>query len=545
MSTNVSHLSKRMGIKAGLYHRQIDVKADERTELAREALVGTAVVEGSRTFYDFMIGEESNKRAYVCNGTACLCHGQQDTVRETLENVLGPDEVGTMTCLGHCHTGGGFLLDEQTYNISHLSQITNLVNQKPDPSLITVGRSLNEPVLLKPCGDLASWYQPALDAVKNNDLDALLEQMLAASVRGRGGAGFPAGIKWQACKDQPGDEKYIVCNADEGDPGAFSDRYLLEHHPHSVIFGMLLAGLICGAKEGVLYLRVEYPEAIKVCEDAIAELKDMGVLFAPLNEDGARFDLHLMIGSGAYICGEETALLRSIEGQRPVVSVRPPFPVESGLFGAPTVVNNVETFACAHWIIANGGAEFAALGTDQSAGVKLLSLDHTFNNPGLVEVPMGISLTTVINELGGGFRIPVKALHIGGPLGGVVPKEKFADLTISFESFADNGFLLGHGSLLGIPETTSLVEYIRHLFEFTAHESCGKCFPCRLGATRGKEMFARAEEGSSIDEELLNDLLETMELGSLCALGGGVPLPIKNILTYFHNEIFPAAGGSA
>ncbi|RLA02307.1 MAG: formate dehydrogenase, partial [Gammaproteobacteria bacterium] len=223
--------------------------------------------------------------------------------------------------------------------------------------------------------------------------------------------------------------------------------------------------------------------------------------------------------------------------QRPIVSVRPPFPIESGLFGQPTVVNNVETFACSHWILEHGGEAFAELGSSDSAGVKLLSLDHSFNNPGVYEVAMGTELNHVINKLGGGFRQPIKALQIGGPLGGIVPVKKFADLTIDFETFAQQGFLLGHGSLVGIPEDFPMLDYLTHLFEFTARESCGKCFPCRIGSTRGLEMFQSAADGKTINRQLLDDLLETMELGSLCALGGGVPLPINNALLWFADEL--------
>jgi len=225
--------------------------------------------------------------------------------------------------------------------------------------------------------------------------------------------------------------------------------------------------------------------------------------------------------------------------------VRPPFPVESGLFAKPTVVNNVETFACTHWIIEQGGDAFCQLGSEQSAGVKLISLDHTFNNPGIYEVAMGTPLSSVINELGGGFKVAVKALHIGGPLGGLVPVVKFDQLTIDFESFADHGFLLGHAGIIGIPETMPIIEYLAHLFQFTADESCGKCFPCRIGSTRGLEMMQSVIKGKQISRQLLDDLLETMELGSLCALGGGLPLPVNNALEWFADELTTAFDGES
>ncbi|MEI6490061.1 MAG: NADH-ubiquinone oxidoreductase-F iron-sulfur binding region domain-containing protein, partial [Bacteroidota bacterium] len=241
---------------------------------------------------------------------------------------------------------------------------------------------------------------------------------------------------------------------------------------------------------------------------------------------------------GAYICGEETALLSSIEGQRPEVRVRPPYPTQQGLFNKPTVVNNVETLACIPFIIKNGGAKFAEIGRGKSTGTKLVSLDGFFNKPGIYEVDMGTPLSVVLNELGGGFKSAIKALHIGGPLGGLVPVDKINDLTIDFESFNQNGFLLGHASVVCIPESYPIIKYIEHLFQFTAHESCGKCFPCRLGSTRGYELVNKAMNSDyKIDRELFTDLITTMEIGSLCALGGGLPLPIRNAMQYFNDEL--------
>jgi NADH-quinone oxidoreductase subunit F len=246
----------------------------------------------------------------------------------------------------------------------------------------------------------------------------------------------------------------------------------------------------------------------------------------------------VVAGAGAYICGEETALIASLEGQRPEVNVRPPYPTTEGLFGKPTVVNNVETFANLHHILSAGGEAYAAMGTGESTGPKLASLNNLFNRPGLYEVPMGAPLQVIVEDLGEGFAEPVKALHIGGPLGGLVPIGQVGNLTFDFESFRDAGFLLGHGSIVAIPETFPMIEYLEHLFEFCAVESCGKCFPCRIGSTRGQEMLRAAIDGrQQIDRELLDDLLETMEIGSLCAHGGGIPLPIKNALQYFNEEL--------
>ena len=303
---------------------------------------------------------------------------------------------------------------------------------------------------------------------------------------------------------------------------------------------MLIAGYAIGASAGVVYVRYEYPESIERIEKAIRELQEAGLCGKNLFNTDFSFDFKLIKARGAYICGEETALLASIEGQRPEVRVRPPYPAQYGLFGQPTVVNNVETLANLYYILRDGGEAFAKVGTERSTGTKLLSLDSAFHNPGVYEVDMGTPLSTVVETLGGGFRRPTKALHIGGPLGGLVPVQKIGDLTVDFESFSQNGFLLGHASIVGVPEDFPLVEYLEHLFAFTAHESCGKCFPCRLGSVRGEEMLHKAQhEGYRIDETLFNDLLTTLEKGSLCALGGGMPLPVRNALQYFREELDP------
>jgi NADH-quinone oxidoreductase subunit F len=325
-------------------------------------------------------------------------------------------------------------------------------------------------------------------------------------------------------------QKYIVCNADEGDPGAYSDMYLMEHQPHKVLFGMYIAGLAVGANTGVLYIRAEYPDSIRIVNEAINELKGKKLI--------GDFRFKIISGQGSYVCGEETALLNSIEGLRPEVRVRPPYPAQYGLFGKPTVLSNVETFANIHWILENGGTEYAKLGTKQSTGTKLVSLDSFFNKPGMYEIEMGTDLHTVFYEYGNGFKTDIKAFQIGGPLGGIVPMHKIGELTLDFESLNTNGFLLGHASFVSIPKDFPLIQFLEHLMEFTADESCGKCYPCRIGSFRGMEMLQKAQNSDfKIDRQLFDDLLETLEIGSLCALGGGVPLPIKNALQYFNEEL--------
>jgi NADH:ubiquinone oxidoreductase subunit F (NADH-binding) len=556
MSKNLSQLAGRQGVDNTLFQQLVVTNAgdksislkQQRQALAKKFLMGEAVVHGAASFYDFLddgsTQHNANKKAYVCNGSSCLCADTQTVVKETLLNQFGAENVGHVTCLGRCAQNSAFQIAEHNFSGNDVNNLATIVK---DPSIASnehyqVRCTLDEPILTAEIPDVAGYYQLFDDLSKQyktrDEQEQLLNKLVNSGLRGRGGAGFPTGIKWRSCLYEQHEEKYIVCNADEGDAGAFSDRYLLEQRPHAVLFGMLMAGFLTGAKTGVLYIRAEYPAAIKQTEQAISEFSLLGL--------DSGFTFKIIKGAGAYICGEETALLRSIEGQRPVVSVRPPFPTQSGLFGCPSVVNNVETFGSIHFIFSNladeknsGMAKYKALGNGKSTGSKLLSLDGAFNSPGIMEVAMGTALTDVI-DLAGGFVKNIKALHIGGPLGGVVPLAEINKLTIDFESFADNGFLLGHASIIGIPQSMKMIDYISHLFEFTALESCGKCYPCQIGSVRGQEMFAQAISGEQpIDSELLSDLLETMQLGSLCALGGGVPLPIQNILQYFKSELKP------
>jgi NADH-quinone oxidoreductase subunit F len=545
MSKNVSQLAKRQGIDHTLFQELVigeDSKSKtQRQNLAKEFLIGEAIVHGTASFYDFIDGENANKKAYVCNGSSCLCAGTQSSVKEKLTNEFGASEIGHVTCLGRCAENSAFQIKGENFSGADIEKLTEIITETDKSFSLSLANnyhvesSLDEPILTAEILDVAKYYTLFNQLSAENSPEDLLNNISDSGLRGRGGAGFPTGFKWKSCRDADGDEKYIVCNADEGDAGAYSDRYLLEQRPHAVMFGMLMAGYLAGAKVGVLYIRDEYPVAITETERAISEFEALNLNFS----SDFIFSFKIIRGAGAYICGEETALLRSIEGQRPVVSVRPPFPTQSGLFGCPTVLNNVETFASIPWIL-NGNVEnYRAIGNGKSTGSKLVSLDSSFKIPGIYEVAMGSSLQDVF-DLAGGYAKPLKALHIGGPLGGVVPIDKVKNLTVDFESFAKEGFLLGHASVIGLPEQTKMIDYIEHLFEFTAAESCGKCYPCKLGSVRGQEMIQNAISGEqAINPELLNDLLETMQLGSLCALGGGVPLPIQNILQYFTDEISP------
>ncbi|MBL7939257.1 MAG: NAD(P)H-dependent oxidoreductase subunit E [Flavobacteriales bacterium] len=555
MSKNISSLSGRDGkeLDDSLWERLQMASdrdggspaADHLTQVADSFLVGEAVTYGTSSFYDFLRRENEGKKAYVCNGSTCLVAGTQDHVHHELRKHFKEEEIGHMCCLGRCHENSAFNLGGKNYSGPSIDVLDTIVkDKKGDPSgRHHVGTSMKVPILIAPMPSLDAFYA-LWERVLKSDSSDVLNEIKIATIRGRGGAGFPMGFKLQACReaqDTTGNgtpRKYIVCNADEGDPAAFSDRYLLEQRPHLVLLGMMIAGYCVGADTGVLYIRAEYPEAVEIVKRAVADIESKGWIGKNIKGSGFNYRFKVIKAAGAYVCGEETALLNSIEGKRGEVRTRPPYPAQQGLFNRPTVVNNVETLACVPWVVEHGGAAFAKLGTEKSNGTKLVSLDSAFNRPGLYEVECGTPLSKVIDELGQGFKKKVKALHIGGPLGGIVPMHKINALSIDFETFQKEGFLLGHASVLSIPEDFPMIEYLEHLFQFTAVESCGKCFPCRIGSKRGEELLDRARtSGVKIDRALFNDLLETMEIGSLCALGGGLPLGVKNALQYFGPEL--------
>jgi NADH-quinone oxidoreductase subunit F len=544
MSKNLSELSGRKGLDKNLFE-ELGILAEASgtpdqealDRLREEFLVGKSTVYGSVSFYDFLRPENKGKKVYACNGSACLTAGTQPDLLKKLEGAFKSGEIGEMCCLGRCHENAAFFYNGQNFSGNDINQIDSIKAGKT----ITAERynvgSLGTPILTAEYPSVSEYYQIFKDAIQKSPSD-LLGELKQSGLRGRGGAGFSMAFKLESCRSAAGDTKFIVCNADEGDPGAYSDRYIMEQRPHHLLMGMMLAGYLAGASKGVVYIRGEYPESVEIITRAIYELQEQHLLGDNILNSGFSFDFKVIKAQGAYICGEETALLSSIEGQRPEVRVRPPYPTQQGLFNKPTAVNNVETLANLPFIIKNGGQAYAAIGTAKSSGTKLISLDSFFNKPGIYEVDMGTPLQKVIEELGGGFKTKVKAMHIGGPLGGLVPVGKINDLSVDFDTFAREGFLLGHASVVCLPEDYPIIAYIEHLFKFTAHESCGKCFPCRLGSTRGYEMVEKARNTEyKMEYSLLNDLLETMEVGSLCALGGGLPLPVKNALKYFPDEL--------
>ena len=544
MSKNLSELSGRKGLEKNLFEEygksaadSGTLSTDEMDRLRDEFLVGKSSVYGAITFYDFLRPENQGKKAYVCNGTACMTAGTQDDVRKKLNNHYSANEIGEMCCLGRCHENSAFHVNGKNYSGADIDNLKNICEkQNTTVEKYHVGH-LGTPILTASHPSAQEYYKIFGDCLKKEP-SVLIEELKKSGLRGRGGAGFSMAFKLDSCRNVKGETKFIVCNADEGDPGAFSDRYIMEQRPHALLMGMMIAGYIVGAGHGVVYIRGEYPESVEIISDAIEELRKAGLIGNNILGSGFSYEFKVIKAQGAYICGEETALLSSIEGQRPEVRTRPPYPTQQGLFNRPTVVNNVETLANLPWIMQHGGDAYAAIGTTKSTGTKLISLDGHFNRPGIYEVNMGTPLRKVIDELGQGFKTKVKAMHIGGPLGGLVPVSKIDSLTVDFDTFAKEGFLLGHASVVCIPEDFPMIAYIEHLFRFTAHESCGKCFPCRLGSTRGYEMIDKARNSDyKIDRILMNDLLETLETGSLCALGGGLPLPVKNALAYFKDEL--------
>ena len=544
MSKNISNLSGRIGLKNNLFQ-----KISERSlastndngmkEIADQYNVGVSTIHGAESFYEFLRPSHREKKAFVCNGSACMCAGTQGPLKKKLQEKLGEDKVGEMFCLGHCYENHAFHYDGENYAGKDINKIDEIIKGKEIKQEKFFSKSYAKTSFLM--DDKLSnldQFKQLFEKVIKIDTKEIIKSLLDSNLTGRGGAGFPTGMKWDFCGKTKSEKKYVVCNADEGDSGAFSDRYLLEDQPLKVLFGMVICGYVIGSNEGVLYIRGEYPKSIEAINGSINSLKEAGLLGENILGTSFSFDLNICIGQGAYICGEETALIASIEGRRAEVDVRPPFPVTEGLYKKPTVVNNVETLAAATGILIHGADKFSSIGNKKSAGTKLVCLDSFFNNPGVYEIDMGTPIKNIFNDIGGGFKEAVKALQIGGPLGGVVPLTEAEKLNLDFQEFTEAGFMLGHGSIVSIPKDFPMVEYIHHLFEFSAEESCGKCFPGRLGSYRGKEMFDQFKNKSAkIPLKLLNELLVTMQKGCLCALCGAIPTPIMNILKYFGDEL--------
>jgi bidirectional [NiFe] hydrogenase diaphorase subunit len=382
-------------------------------------------------------------------------------------------------------------------------------------------------------------YRALLQVLEDLTPQQTIDLIVRSGLRGRGGAGYPTGLKWQTVAKARGPEKYVICNGDEGDPGAFMDRSVMESDPHRVLEGMAIAAYAVGASQGYLYVRAEYPLAVKRLNHAVHQAKRLGVLGDDIGGTSFSLNVETRLGAGAFVCGEETALIASIEGLRGMPRPRPPYPAESGLWGRPTLINNVETFANVAPIVLHGPEWLAAIGTEQSKGTKVFALTGRINHTGLIEVPMGITLREIIFEIGGG--IPdgkrFKAVQTGGPSGGCIPEEHL-DMPVDYESLTSLGTIMGSGGMIVMDETSSMVDVARYFMEFSMTESCGKCIPCRVGTVHLHELLKQFSQGTATaaDLEQLEELCELVARTSLCGLGQAAPNPVLSTLRYFRDE---------
>jgi len=514
----------------------------DRREAAQRSGLPEAAVYGVSTFYDDLLQPRGERHVRVCTGTACFAatgDAHVDALREAFGLGLGERaadgsvSLAETVCLGFCHSSpavrDGDTIDAGEDVVARV--LSGSARPAAEPAWVSL---LDEPVLTRP----PDWS--GLRRVLNERIapEALLEEVKAADVRGRGGAGFPAGTKWQFARAAGGDgvQKFIVANGDEGDPGSYIDKYLMERSPELLIEGLALAGYAVGAAHGFVLCRSEYPRSKPALEAAAERAQADGLLGDDVLGSGFAFDVTIVEGAGSYVVGEETALLACLEGLRGTVSARPPFPAQEGLYGRPTVVNNVETLCNIPFVAARGAAAYHALSpASDTAGSKLVCFNERFARPGVYEVPFGVSMRWLCDEVADGLRDgrAIKAVQIGGPLGGILPAS-LLDTPFDFDALAAEGCMLGHGGIVAFDDATSMRDVARHLLRFGAHESCGKCFPCRIGLRRAHALFAA---DAPVDRGRLEALLETLELGSLCAHGGGMPAPIRSLLKHFPDEL--------
>lgn len=517
-----------------------------------------------------------NKHILVCRGTGCTASGSEKVVaalnRELeAQGLAGSVKVVITGCHGFCQMGPlviiypqeVFYVRVQEDDAAEIVQKTVKAGEVVD-RLLYRGSEDSAPTMryheidfyakqhritLKNCGHIdpenieeyiaEDGYAALAKALAGHDPEALLQEMKDSGLRGRGGAGFPTGMKWGFCRAAKGDKKYIICNADEGDPGAFMDRAVLEGDPHRVVEGMAIGAYVIGSDEGYIYVRAEYPLAVHRLRIAIAQAEQMGLLGENILGSGFNFRLHIKEGAGAFVCGEETALIKSIEGERGMPQPRPPFPAISGLWKKPTNNNNVETWANVPPIILNGAKWYAQYGTEKSKGTKVFALTGKLRHTGLAEVSMGMTMREIIFDIGGGILNgkKFKAVQIGGPSGGCLP-EKMLDLPVDYDSLTAAGAMMGSGGLVVVDEDTCMVDLARFFLNFTRAESCGKCTPCREGTTRMLNILNNICEGQGQegDIEMLEELAGTIKQTALCGLGQTCPNPILSTLRYFRDE---------
>ncbi len=523
--------------------------------------------------------KEEGLRVLICAGTGCVANGSLEIIEKFKErgiNVQPLSKEDKMTavptgCHGFCEQGVLVVIPklDVTYVKVKLDDVDEIIEShikggKPVERLLYIDPATQNHVFknedikfyagqtrvsLANCGEInpeaiedtlaAGGYQALYNVLKENNPDNVVETITKSGLRGRGGGGFPTGRKWMFTKIAQGDKKYVVCNGDEGDPGAFMDRSVMEGDPHKLLEGMAIVGFAVGADEAYIYVRAEYPLAIQRLKIAIKDAVEHNLLGKNIMGSGFNFDIHIKEGAGAFVCGEETALIASIEGERGMPRPKPPFPANKGLFGKPTLINNVETLANVPVIILKGADWFSSLGADTSKGTKTFALTGEVNNTGLIEVPMGTTLRQIVFELGGGIRNgkKFKAVQIGGPSGGCLTEEHL-DLTLDYDSLIKAGAMVGSGGLVVMNEDTCIVEVARFFMNFTQNESCGKCVPCREGTKNMLKILEKITRGEATleDLDLLEELAISVKEGSLCGLGKTAPNPVLSTLKYFRDE---------
>lgn len=543
-----------------------------REENAKEILEKAAMCESGKD----ADGNTYRTHVLVCGGTGCTSSGSA-RIRERLEKEIEAnglsDEVCVVKtgCFGLCALGpimivypeGTFYSMVQEEDIpeivtehllkgnvvKHLLYEETVKADKIIPLNETNFYKKQHRVALRNCGVInpekideyigTGGYESLGIVLTEKKPEDVIQILLDSGLRGRGGAGFPTGLKWKFAAGNDADQKYVCCNADEGDPGAFMDRSILEGDPHAVLEAMAIAGYAIGASQGYIYVRAEYPIAVQRLEIAIEQAREYGLLGKNIFDSGFDFDIELRLGAGAFVCGEETALMTSIEGNRGEPRPRPPFPALKGLFQKPTILNNVETYANIPQIIVNGPEWFASMGTEKSKGTKVFALGGKIHNTGLVEIPMGTTLREIVEEIGGG--VPngkkFKAAQTGGPSGGCIPAEHL-DIPIDYDNLLSIGSMMGSGGLIVMDEDTCMVDIAKFFLEFTVDESCGKCTPCRIGTRRMLEILEKITKGQATMEDLdkLEELCYHLQSNSLCALGQTAPNPVLSTLRYFRDE---------
>lgn len=512
----------------------------------------------------------------VCGGTGCTSSGSQqimETLKEEIKKAGLEKEVSVVQtgCHGLCALGPIMIVypDASFYSMVKVEDIPEIVQEHLLKGRVVTRLLYQETVTpagvkalidtdfykkqhriaLRNCGIInpevieeyigTGGYQALGKVLTEMTPDDVIQCLIDSGLRGRGGGGFPTGLKWKLAKQNEADQKYVCCNADEGDPGAFMDRSVLEGDPHAVLEAMAIAGYAIGANQGYIYVRAEYPIAVERLKIAISQAREMELLGKDIFGSGFDFDIDLRLGAGAFVCGEETALMTSIEGNRGEPRPRPPFPAQKGLFGKPTILNNVETYANIPQIILNGPEWFSSMGTEKSKGTKVFALGGKIHNTGLVEIQMGTTLREVIEEIGGG--IPngkkFKAAQTGGPSGGCIPAEHF-DIPIDYDNLISIGSMMGSGGLIVMDETDCMVDIAKFFLEFTVEESCGKCTPCRIGTKRMLEILTKITKGTATMEDLdkLEELCYYVKENSACGLGQTAPNPVLSTLRYFRDE---------